>query len=88
MAFFSEVASTLQMSAPSNKMAILGKNHTYLNKPTKQHRTRLTMGVQIRSKDSLVTTQPVLWIFNLFKVTTGFGIYHQAIIRSQVNNRI
>jgi len=26
MAFFSEVASTLQMSALSNKMAILGKN--------------------------------------------------------------
>jgi hypothetical protein len=70
MAFFSEVASTLQMSATSNKMAILGKNLTYLNQPTQQHRTRLTMGVEIRSKDSQVRTQPVLlWIFILFKVT-------------------
>jgi len=27
-------------------------------------------------------------IFILFKVTTCFGLYPQAIIRSQVNNRI
>jgi hypothetical protein len=43
--------------------------------------------VQIRSKDSQVKTQLVLWIFILFKVTTCFGLYHQAIIRLQVNNR-
>jgi len=38
------------------------------------------------SKDSQVKTQLVLWIFILFKVTTYFGLYHQAIIRSQVNS--
>jgi len=43
---------------------------------------------QVMSKDSQVKTQLVLWIFILFKVTTCFGLYHQAIIRSQVNNRI
>jgi hypothetical protein len=42
---------------------------------------------QIRSKDSHVKTQIVLRVFTLFKVTTCFGLYHQAIIRSQVNNR-
>ena len=42
---------------------------------------------QIRSKVSQVKTQLVLWIFILFKVTTCFRLYHQAIIRSQVNNR-
>jgi hypothetical protein len=45
-------------------------------------------GLQVRSKDSQVKTQLVLWIFILFKVTTCFGLYHQAIIRSQVNSRI
>jgi hypothetical protein len=39
---------------------------------------------QIRSKDSQVKTQLVLWICILFKVTTCFGLYHQAIVRSQV----
>jgi hypothetical protein len=43
-------------------------------------------GKQIRSKVSQLKTQLVLWIFILFKVTTCFGLYHQAIIRSQVNN--
>jgi len=42
---------------------------------------------QIRSKGSQLKTQLVLWIFILFKVTTCFRLYHQAIIRSQVNNR-
>jgi len=46
-------------------------------------------GLQVRSKDSQVKTQLVLWIFILGEnVTTIFGLYHQAIIRSQVNNRI
>jgi len=44
--------------------------------------------IQVRSKDLQVKTQLVLRIFILFKVTTCFGLYHQAIIRSQVNNRI
>ena len=43
--------------------------------------------IQVGSKDSQVKTQLVLWIFILFKATTCFGLYHQAIIRSQVNNR-
>ena len=34
----------------------------------------------MRSKDSQVKTQLVLWIFILFKVTTCFGLYHEAII--------
>jgi hypothetical protein len=37
--------------------------------------------MQISSKDSQLKTQLVLWIFILFKVTTCFGLYHQAIIR-------
>jgi len=41
-----------------------------------------------RSKDSLVKTQPILWIIILFKVTTCFSLCHQAIIRAQVNNGI
>ena len=40
------------------------------------------------SKDLQARTQLVLWIFILFKVTTCFGLYHQAIIRSQVINKI
>jgi hypothetical protein len=44
--------------------------------------------IQISSKALQVKTQLVLWIFILFKVTTCFGLYHQAIIRSEVNNRI
>jgi hypothetical protein len=40
-----------------------------------------------KDKGSQVKTQLVLWIFILFKVTICFGLYHQAIIRSQVNNR-
>jgi hypothetical protein len=43
---------------------------------------------QVRSKDSQVKTQLALWIFILFKVTTCFGLYQQAIIRSQVNTKI
>jgi len=43
--------------------------------------------LQASSKDSRVKIQLVLWIFILFKVTTCFGLYHQAIIKSQVNNR-
>jgi len=42
---------------------------------------------QLGSKDSQVKTQLVLWIFILLKVTTCFGLYHQAIIRSQINSR-
>ena len=48
----------------------------------------ISLYTQVRSKDSQVKTQLVLWIFILFKVTTCFGLYHQTIIRSQVNNRI
>jgi hypothetical protein len=42
----------------------------------------------VGSKDSQVKTQLVLWIFILFKVTTCFGLYHQAIIRSQVKTYV
>jgi len=38
-------------------------------------------------KYSQVKTQLVLWIYILF-MTTCFGLFHQTIIRSQVNSRI
>ena len=47
--------------------------------------TRCVRCVQVRSKDPQVKTKPVLWIFISFKGTTCFGLYHQAIIMSQVN---
>jgi hypothetical protein len=50
-------------------------------------RPRSVRCIQIRSKSSQLKTQLVLRIFILFEVTTCFSLYHQAIIRSQVNSR-
>jgi len=77
------------------KIRPVGAQLFHEDRRTDRHMTKLCCvpcvnfisAIQLRSKDSQVKTQLVLWIFTLFKVTTCFGLYHQSIIRSQVNSR-